>query len=1032
MNSNRSAATRRAVRAAALASVTLGCLHATVAQADTLLTSVTGPLIGGWTPASSGPSSSSTTDQHPLFAYSGNISPTYGNINAFYGNINAFYGNINAFYGNINAFSGDLNPFYGNINAFWGNINPFYGNINAFWGNINAFYGNINAFATGTTTIDGYVKPTWGNVGAFWQKVGPMWVQTDANWAAVNANSAATPADYGKLAAQIGAIVDTSRTFWAAAVQSQTGRSFDDAFAKPMLAKWGVDLNNPAALANLTEAGRLRFMLDWYDQLMNFTGTDHVDWWMKAVNWTPALSNSLGAGSRSTIGILDFSIVGDDSVQDRVVKYDGVSTFSNGHGTAVASLIVSPEDGRGIMGIAPQAKIIAYNPFDSTGTANWADVTKGVLMLAKNGASVVNMSLGVPGWTFNGGWNDVFTNKDVQKLRTSAVFVIAAGNDGTAQTQNVVWDKNNPNFVLVGSVDPTGTISSFSNRPGNACLIDSVGAACKAENKLMNHFIVAPGEMILVSDAMGGVTRMSGTSFAAPLVSGAITLIHNRWPWLRNDPDTTLKILFGSARDLGAPGIDPVYGVGELDVAKAVAPLDASKLQWYKPGPLGTVIAVDSRSITQASASQKAKWQADGAYYYLFEQIAGIPLLNVLGQTSYRDFAVPLSTKLFGQSVRAMDGSQEQLSDYLYATYVAGTAGMVSSGAPKAFAFSSFNERSGIIGGGAEGYSLTMSLAPKTRLYGYKQSPFPYQTALRLTAPGGKASFRFGFGDGAVALGGQRGLAMISDYDVNAGGANPLLGMASGGAYANVDVRLVPGLKVAMGYSEQQLHRDPRTMALNDLATINALPNDTKRAVNLSVSYAASRRLTINAALTQLDENNAVLGVRSVDPADFAKGSRSNGVTLGADYDVGSGFGIAVSATRATTNDRGSAYRNLSIADGGFRSSAYELALSKTHLFDARDQLRVAVSQPMHVDRGAFKMSSIQVIDRETGELGMVDQTVPLTNQPRQFVGEMLYSRSLLDGAAGVSLFGRAQLRPSAVSDQTAAAMGGVRLRFDF
>jgi hypothetical protein len=1028
--SNRFAATARAIRAVALASVASGCLLPATADAAPLLAPLLAPIAPVLAPMP-GTSPSNTSAQRPIYAYSGNISPYYGNINAFYGNINAFYGNINAFYGNINAFSGDLSPFYGNINAFWGNINPFYGNINAFWGNINAFYGNINAFAASGTTMDGYVKPTWGNIGAFWGQVGPTWGNINAFWGNINAFSSTAPDDYANLAGQLRGMADVSRNFWGAAIQSQTGKSFDEAFLQPMLAKWGVDLNNPMALANLSEAGRQRFMLDWYDQLMNFSGTDHVDWWMKGVNWTPALTTALGNGTRTTIGILDFSIVGSE-LTDNIRKYDGISTFSNGHGTAVASLIVSPQDGKGVMGIAPMAQVIAYNPFDSSGTANWTDVTKGVVMLVKNGASVVNMSLGVPGWTFNGGWNDVFTNSDVQKAKGSTLFVIAAGNDGAAQTQNVVWNSNNPNFVLVGSVDPTGTISSFSNRPGTACLVGNAGDACKPENALMNRFIVAPGEMILVSDGQGGVTRMSGTSFAAPLVSGAVALIHNRWPWLQKDPATTMRVLLGSARDLGAPGVDPVYGVGELDVAAAVEPLDASKLQWYKPGLLGTVVAVDARTISQASASQKAKWEADGVYYFLYEQIANSGLLNLIGNTAYRDFAVPLSTKLFGQSAKSLNGSQQQLSDYLYYTYVAGNNGLAGTVARRSFGFSSFSERGGIVGGGAEGYSLSVSLAPKRRFYGYKQSNVPYQTSLRIAAPGDKASFRFGFGDGAVALGGQRGLGMISDYDVDAGGANPLLGMASGGAYANVDVKVAPGLRVAMGYSEQQLHRDPRMMSLDDLSTINNLPSDTKRAMNVAVSYTPIRRLTLNASLTQLNEDNAVLGVRSVDPADFAKGAQSNGVTLGADFDAGSGFGIAVSATQGRTTDRGSGYRNLAIGDGGFRTSAYELALSKTHLFDTRDQVRLAVSQPMHVDRGSLDFTSVQVIDRQTGELGVVTQSVPLPTQARQIVGEMLYTRSLLDGTAGVTLFGRAQLRPNAAPTTTAAAMGGVRLNLDF
>lgn len=49
-------------------------------------------------------------------------------------------------------------------------------------------------------------------------------------------------------------------------------------------------------------------------------------------------------------------------------------------------------------------------------------------------------------------------------------------------------------------------------------------------------------------------------------MSGAIALLHDRWPWLAQHPDATTDIILKSARDLGAPGVDPVYGAGLLDV----------------------------------------------------------------------------------------------------------------------------------------------------------------------------------------------------------------------------------------------------------------------------------------------------------------------------------------------------------------------------------------------------------------------------------------------------------------------------------
>lgn len=140
------------------------------------------------------------------------------------------------------------------------------------------------------------------------------------------------------------------------------------------------------------------------------------------------------------------------------------------------------------------------------------------------------------------------------------------------------WNFNlDPNMIIVGSVRSDGQISDFSNRPGNACL--TVYGVCR--ERLMDRFMVAPGELILLPDGEGGFVRRSGTSFAAPLVSGAIALLHDRWPWLAQHPAESVDIILNSATDLGAPGVDAVYGHGLLNVLASQSPLNYNNLQFY-------------------------------------------------------------------------------------------------------------------------------------------------------------------------------------------------------------------------------------------------------------------------------------------------------------------------------------------------------------------------------------------------------------------------------------------------------------------
>src|SRR5262249_31380066 len=159
--------------------------------------------------------------------------------------------------------------------------------------------------------------------------------------------------------------------------------------------------------------------------------------------------------------------------------------YVNDHGAAVASLIAAEQDGQGAMGVAPNAEIHLYNPFDTTGTASWTDVADGISKLYQTGAHVVNASLGVPGTVLSWEWSNILTGSLLKNRVGDLVIVKAAGNEGVAQTQNVAWGSLTlpANLILVGSVSPTNTISFFSNTPGNACI--TLLGFCV--DKLMNH-----------------------------------------------------------------------------------------------------------------------------------------------------------------------------------------------------------------------------------------------------------------------------------------------------------------------------------------------------------------------------------------------------------------------------------------------------------------------------------------------------------------------------------------------------------------
>lgn len=930
----------------------------------------------------------------------GPVKPMYGNLRPFYGNLRAFSGDVTPYYGNIRAFYGNLRPFYGNLRPFWGNVAPFWGDVGPYAGDVTAFWGNLRAFSGGVTAT---------GVNTFWTQAGVRWDGIATSWAV--ADQVGVSLAYAPVAAQLQGLVDSSKSYWSPAITAQTGKTFEAGFANPLLAKYGIDLNDASSLAKLDDSDRAMFFLDWYDGLMNFTGGDHVDHWMKTINWTPQLTQTQGYGKDTVIGLLDFTVTGDTVIQQNIVKYDGVSNFTNGHGAAVASLMVGAHDGKGVMGIAPKASVIAYNPFDATGTANWDDIKKGVLMLAQNKASIINMSLGVPGSTLDQGWNAVFSDPSVAVATKNTLFVVAAGNEGTVQTQNINWNfTTNPNLIVVGSIDLAGNISNFSNTPGTACLLDA--GVCKAGNRLMDHFIVAPGELILVSDDKGGVTRMSGTSFAAPLVSGAVALLQDRWPWLANYPKETADIILKSAKDLGAPGVDPVYGVGLLDVTASQSPLNFSALKWYSADDKGKLKEETVSKVVSTAASEKqAKWDAKGVYFYAFETV---------GATT-RDFAIPLSQKLVGQNVTTANGGQEMFQAYLLSRMDS----WVTSQTKTKFAGPSAGFFSEAKVPNAWGLDMTLSVATRTARYGFRQDGPGYQS--KLSIAGEHTTTQFGFGDGAVALSGQNALATAGDYDSDYGGANPVLGLASGGVFANWTYTVGERLSLSAGATQRDMVRDRSNLPGLDFADTGA-ERYTASAQHLGARYAVNGRVDVTSAYTRLHERSAVLGLQSLAADDFHGGSTTDGMTVGLDADLGQGLTLGLSGTLAKTRTDASA--GLRTSSQGLTSTAFEVALSKADLFTAGDVARFTLSQPLTVTRGALAMNSVQVIDRSTGEIGVVAQRFDVS-QARPFAGELLYGRSLLGGKSDVSLFGRVQLDPaSAGPAQTYMAGGRIRLAF--
>ena len=911
---------------------------------------------------------------------------------------------IEAFGGNIDPFGGNIDPFRGNIDPFRGNLDPFRGNLDPFRGNLDPFRGNLDPFYEPTAQLNS------GTVSTFWGKFGSKWVVFDSRLKGANGATSDTM-NLADANAALKDILTDSDQFWGERVRLRTGKSFSAGFVDPILAKYGISVGDPASLASLSAAQRSKLAFDLYDGLSSFSGTDRVDHWMSTVHWDPTLTKIQGSGADAIIGLLDSNVTGDSDVKVNLISSGGYSANVNGHGSAVASLLIAPHDGKGIQGIAPKARLVAYNPFDDSGTASWSDIRSGIAALRGAKASVINISLGVKGFTLNPEWANVFKSPEVNGALANTVFVIAAGNNGTRQTQNVNWlTAQNPALIVVGSIDPLEKISSFSNTPGSACLLTA--GICTAGKKLADRFIVAPGEALLVSDGNGGTTRVSGTSFAAPLVSGAITLLHDRWPWLAQNPEASAQIILSTARDLGAPGTDEVYGRGVLDVEASQSPLNFANLSYYEYSD-SNIKGTRRSAANVQKGGIKSTWEAKGTYFYLIENIG----------TTYRDFAVPLSTRLIGQKT-GVGGTQEYFQSYVEDRLTDWINGTASFNDTKSFA----PPTRGGWGFAVEANNLVGYTTQGSGQRSINNAP---HTAVKLVDPSGQLAFSVGNGEGARSIGGQQGFGLRSDYSATNGGVNPLLGLASGGGFVDAGFAIAKNTSVSVGFTQKRLdHSKDATLSSSERQQLQDVADYRASAINMRVTQHIGEAITVTADYTKLHESNGLLGVQSREESDLRSGSSTQTATLGANFSLPNNFSVAASATTAKTRSGGQANQALATSRGGVLSSAYALSLSKKGVVGRSDILRFSATQPLHIEQGKLAFTSLQIVDRNSGELGQATQSFDISGKNRRFTGELLYATPMT-GNGEVSLFGRAEYRSGSGGGIDGMVIGGrVRLGF--
>lgn len=200
-----------------------------------------------------------------------------------------------------------------------------------------------------------------------------------------------------------------------------------------------------------------------------------------------------------------------------VEDYDGLMydlTVSNSHNyvangmivsnTHVCGTIAAANNGSGIVGVAPDAKILALKALDDNGAGDMSNVIAAIKYATDYGVDIISMSLGGPG-------SPALHRAVKDAVAKGIILVCAAGNegDGDPNTEEFSYPGAYAEVIEVGAIDFNGKLAYFSNT-----------------NREVD--ILAPGVGILSTYPNGQYAKLDGTSMATPHMTGAVALLRSK------------------------------------------------------------------------------------------------------------------------------------------------------------------------------------------------------------------------------------------------------------------------------------------------------------------------------------------------------------------------------------------------------------------------------------------------------------------------------------------------------------------------
>ena len=318
-----------------------------------------------------------------------------------------------------------------------------------------------------------------------------------------------------------------------------------------------------------------------------YISSQSVPWGITRINATSVNSMYNGSGVRVAVIDTGMDYLHPDLHNNYLGGYDYVNEDSdpiddNGHGTHVSGTIAAENNGIGVVGVAPAAKIFAVKAFNSGGSGLNDDIVPAIYDSADNGAQIISMS-----------WGTIYYYQSVSDAidyayNKGVILVAAAGNNGGP----IMYPAAYPRVIAVTATNELNGIASFSNFGSDAELS-------------------APGVNIYSTLPGGAYGYMGGTSMATPHVSGVAALILSSDLSLTNNDVRT--IMQNNAIDLGSPGRDIYFGYGLVDANKSVFyQTNLPSIRFingtvidsvYKTGIMGVKVSINTTNSTTTNST---------------------------------------------------------------------------------------------------------------------------------------------------------------------------------------------------------------------------------------------------------------------------------------------------------------------------------------------------------------------------------------------------------------------------------------------